>query len=81
MAEFLSQEEIDRLLAAINGAGNRTLADGEGRPVVIDYKTFCSYISAYGFNQIALAQIKAALLEAELAYRFSGRKKELNKEP
>jgi hypothetical protein len=76
MAEILSQEEIDQLLTAVNGAGNRTLADGLGWPVVIDYQTFCSRLDSYGFNDTNIAMAKSALIEAELAYRFLGKKKE-----
>jgi hypothetical protein len=68
MAEVLSQDEIDQLLTAINA--NETGTDGPGRPMVIDYRIFCSRLSDYGFNKRDLAEAKAALLEAHLACRF-----------
>jgi hypothetical protein len=73
MAEILSQKEIDQLLTAIGVPGDRM--DGERWHIVIDYQTFCSRLDSYGFEEINVARAKAALLEAELAYRFWGRAK------
>jgi hypothetical protein len=73
MAEILSQDEIDQLLTAVNAGVDRT--DGAGRTIVIDYDTFCSRLIGYGFDKRSLAEVKAALLEAELAYRLLDSKK------
>jgi hypothetical protein len=73
MADILSQEEIDQLLTAIGVAGDST--DGARWHIVIDYQTFCSRLDSYGFDEKKLTQAKAALLEAELMYRFLGRAK------
>jgi hypothetical protein len=71
MIEPVSSEELEKLLEP--ETGQKPAADIVGWPLVIDYQTFCSRLAGYGFNEINLARAKAALIEAELAYRYLGR--------
>ena len=74
MMEVLSQDEIEQMLEAIPPT-EKKLCSGIGWPLVIDYQTFCKRLVNYGFNETKLAQAKAALIEAELAYRYFGASK------
>jgi hypothetical protein len=76
MIEPVSNEELEQLLEPIPEAERGLTIDCIGWPVVIDYQTFCSRLIAFGFDETKLAQAKAAIIEAELAYRYLGRKKE-----
>lgn len=77
MIEAMAAEELDHLLEPIPGAEKRMFADNVGWPVEIDFQTFCQRLISYGFSNVKLAQAKAALIEAELAYRYCGKKKEV----
>jgi hypothetical protein len=76
MIEPVSNEELKQLLEPIPEVEKMLIADCIGWPVVIDYQTFCSRLIAFGFSGTKLAQAKAAIIEAELAYRYFGKKKE-----
>ena len=73
MLEAMAGDELDRLLEAIPQRRIGLPTDRIGWPVVIDYQTFCQRLIAYGFTNTQLAQAKAALIEAELAYRYCGK--------
>jgi hypothetical protein len=75
MIEPVSKEELEQLLEPIPKT-EKGLEDCIGWPVVIDYQTFCSRLIAFGFDETKLAKAKAAIIEAELAYRYLGKKKE-----
>jgi hypothetical protein len=74
--EVVPDEELGQLLEPIPEDEKGLLEDRVGWPVVIDYQTFCSRLISLGFKEIKLAQIKSALIEAELAYRYCGKKRE-----
>ncbi|MDR0684390.1 MAG: hypothetical protein LBF83_04615 [Spirochaetaceae bacterium] len=76
MCEPVSNEELDLLLEPIPETEKRLVEDCVGWPVVIDYQTFCSRLIAFGFTETNLARAKAAIIEAELAYRYFGKRKE-----
>jgi hypothetical protein len=76
MCEPVSNEELELLLETIPETEKMLVADCIGWPVVIDYQTFCSRLSAFGFSGTKIAQAKAAIIEAELAYRYFGKRKE-----
>jgi hypothetical protein len=76
MVEPVSNEELEQLLEPVSEYEKGLLKDRVGWPVVIDYQTFCSRLIACGFKEMKLAQAKAALIEAELAYRYCGKKSE-----
>jgi hypothetical protein len=76
MIEPVSNEELEQLLEPIPEDEKGLLEDHVGWPVVIDYQTFCSRLIACGFKGMKLTQAKAALIEAELAYRYCGKKRE-----
>jgi hypothetical protein len=75
MIEPVSNEELEQLLEPITET-EKGLEDCIGWPVVIDYQTFCSRLITFGFDEMELAKAKAALIEAELAYRYLGKRKE-----
>jgi hypothetical protein len=74
MIEPVSDEELERLLEPV-AEPEKGFADCIGWPVVIDYQTFCSRLIAFGFDETRLAKAKAAIIEAELAYRYCGKRK------
>jgi hypothetical protein len=74
--EVVSDEELEQLLDPILKDEKGLPEDHIGWPVVIDYQTFCSRLITFGFKEMKLAQAKAALIEAELAYRYCGKKRE-----
>jgi hypothetical protein len=76
MIDPVSNEELKQLLEPIPEIENGLVVDCVWWPVVIDYQTFCSRLIAFGFGETKLAQEKAALIEAELAYRYFGKRKE-----
>lgn len=76
MVEPVSNEELELLLEPIPKTEKGLAEYCVGWPVVIDYQTFCSRLIAFGFDEMTLAQAKAALIDAELAYRYFGKKKE-----
>jgi len=71
MVEVMSEEYLEQLLEPIPYEGSI------GWPVLIDYQTFCQRLNSYGFSNTKIAQVKAALIEAELAYRYFGKRKEV----
>jgi hypothetical protein len=77
MCELVTNEELELLLEPVpEDEKELTAANCVGWPIVIDYQTFCSRLIAYGFDETKLAKAKAALVEAELAFRYFGKKKE-----
>jgi hypothetical protein len=76
MIEPVSNEELEQLLEPIPETEMGLVEDCIGWPVVIDYQTFCSRLIALGFDETILTRAKAALIDAELAYRYFGKKKE-----
>jgi hypothetical protein len=76
MVEPVSNEELEQLLEPIPETERGLVVDCVGWPIVIDYQTFCSRLIAFGFDETKLAKAKAALIEAELAYRYFGKRKE-----
>jgi hypothetical protein len=76
VVEPVSNEELERLLEPIPEVEKRLAADRIGWPILIDYQTFCSRLISFGFDETKLAKAKAALIEAELAYRYFGKRKE-----
>jgi hypothetical protein len=76
MIEPISSEELEQLLEPIPETEMRLTAGCVGWPIVIDYQTFCSRLIAFGFDETKLAKAKAALIEAELAYRYFGKRRE-----
>jgi hypothetical protein len=75
--EPVSNEELEQLLKPIPETEMKMAAGCVGWPIVIDYQTFCSRLITCGFDETKLAKAKAALLEAELAYRYVGKRKEV----
>ena len=75
MCEPMSNEELEQLLEPIPEAGRGPLENRVGWPVVIDFQTFCSRLAVLGVGETDLAKVKAALLEAELAYRYCGKRR------
>jgi hypothetical protein len=71
----MSNEELEQLLEPIPEADRGLLENCVGWPVVIDYQTFCSRLAALGIGETNFAKVKAALLEAELAYRYCGKRR------
>jgi hypothetical protein len=75
MIEPVSNEELERLLVPVPETEMKMTEGCVGWPVVIDYQTFCSRLIAFGFDETKLAKAKAALIEAELAYRYVGKRR------
>jgi hypothetical protein len=76
MCDPVSNEELELLLEPIPETEKMLVEDCIGWPVVIDYQTFCSRLISFGFSKATLTQAKAAIIEAELAYRYFGKRKE-----
>ena len=71
----VSGEELDQILEPIPAADRKLFEGCVGWPMVIDFQTLCQRLIGYGFTEFEIAVIKAALLEAELAYRYYGKRK------
>ena len=74
MCEPISNEELEALLNPIPELEQGLVGTCVGWPIIIYYQTFCSRLVSFGFSETKLAQAKAALIEAELSYRFFGKK-------
>ena len=73
MCEPMSNEELEQLLNPVPEGEKGPLENRVGWPVVIDYQTFCTRLAVLGIGATDLVKVKAALLEAELAYRYCGK--------